>query len=93
VTQSLTGVICNPDLHITERTLVEYYEENRNSYGGLLMKLGVLSVVCEEAHAVTNLAVKDPNRISNKLSCGLHSNKSIYRLQTTTHFFFFGHVN
>jgi hypothetical protein len=51
------------------------------------MKLGMLSVKCEKVHTVMNFAVKYPNRISKKLSCGLHSNYSNYRLQTTTHFF------
>jgi len=51
------------------------------------MKLGTLSVGCEKVHAVMYLAVKDPSRISKKLSCGLHSNKSKYRLQTSTNFF------
>jgi hypothetical protein len=51
------------------------------------MKLGTLSLGCEKVHAVMYLAVKDPSRISKKLSCGLHSNKSKYRLQTSTNFF------
>ena len=51
------------------------------------MKLGMLSVGCEKVHAVMNLVVKDPGRISKRLRCGLHSNKSNYRLQKTTHFF------